>query len=537
MNALFIKLQNNRGQFVVMVALAGILLLLFIGFSISEGYLSYRKIQLRRVIDASGIVGMNSFVNNLNNNMSPANAQLQAATDVVAFVKYNLKINGIKTTDITMISPADPPGNTGFTTVSGITTFTVTASLSTGTLVTGLLRMPRPAVNATATAKKLKAYIIMVLDTSGSMTGSKISNLKTAAISFINQFDLTLNQDHIAIVSFSTYPTIKAGLNDHENLYSGQSSAQYKSTLTTIINNFSAAGSTNFSAALVAARLQLEKGVPAGEADKAIVLISDGAPTAMYTRLTGGTYLNLNYPPAPDVSTDSFYFVRLDASQSSCNIRYYSTTSEWLVPPAPPGAPAAPSPPPAVKYFYGASDAARWYYGWDVLTASCSYNSDTQAALNCLSNMGYLDSKGNPLGIHWGSGVTDLQARPDNGPFMNEFYNLAIIEGDYVKDGGATIYTIGVGTSDAAYVIDPYNNAVDSERLHPNFMRRLSNAPPYSDEFYSLVDDGAGGFTSTQVPKTKATHPVGIYFQAPNSSLLANMLNTIAQKIKLKLVQ
>lgn len=117
--------------------------------------------------------------------------------------------------------------------------------------------------------------IALVLDTSGSMSGSKMTNLKNAANSFIdataeNNRGLEQNQQtRLAIVQFASGANTQQQL----NYVTDQNAQQYKNT----INRFSANGATWAEAGLQQAQNELDQN---GRADvqQIVIFFTDGEP-------------------------------------------------------------------------------------------------------------------------------------------------------------------------------------------------------------------------------------------------------------------
>jgi hypothetical protein len=80
----------------------------------------------------------------------------------------------------------------------------VTGAVSTYTFLTGLFGIKQVAVQGDGQAEKNEAEIMLVLDKSGSMAGKPISDLKTAAKSFLNFFVETQGHDRMGLISFAT---------------------------------------------------------------------------------------------------------------------------------------------------------------------------------------------------------------------------------------------------------------------------------------------------------------------------------------------
>ena len=117
--------------------------------------------------------------------------------------------------------------------------------------------------------------IVLVLDTSGSMSGSKMTNLKNAANNFIdataeNNRGLEQNQQtRLAIVQFASGANTRQQL----NYVTDQNAQQYKNT----INGFSANGATYAEEGLQRAQSVLDSG---GRADvqQIVIFFTDGEP-------------------------------------------------------------------------------------------------------------------------------------------------------------------------------------------------------------------------------------------------------------------
>lgn len=117
--------------------------------------------------------------------------------------------------------------------------------------------------------------IVLVLDTSGSMSGSKMTNLKNAANSFIDSTadnNRGLEQDQqtrLAIVRFASGANTERQL----NYVTDQNAQQYKST----INGFRASGATYAEEGLQQAQNELDRN---GRADvqQIVIFFTDGEP-------------------------------------------------------------------------------------------------------------------------------------------------------------------------------------------------------------------------------------------------------------------
>ena len=117
--------------------------------------------------------------------------------------------------------------------------------------------------------------IVLVLDTSGSMSGNKMTNLKNAANSFIDataKNNSGLEQDQqtrLAIVQFASGAETKQNL----NYVTDQNKQQYKNT----INGFGASGATYAEEGLQQAQIVLNRN-GRDDVQKIVIFFTDGEP-------------------------------------------------------------------------------------------------------------------------------------------------------------------------------------------------------------------------------------------------------------------
>ena len=123
--------------------------------------------------------------------------------------------------------------------------------------------------------------IVLVIDRSGSMEGTKLENAKSAAIAFVNAL---LDQNHpdtrIAVVSFAGDTSQNIGLTN----YNG------KTNVINAINAINADGGTHTQAGVQRAS-NILSGQPITH-NKHIVLLSDGEPTYSYALNNPNSYLS-----------------------------------------------------------------------------------------------------------------------------------------------------------------------------------------------------------------------------------------------------
>ncbi len=125
--------------------------------------------------------------------------------------------------------------------------------------------------------------IVLVIDRSGSMGGTKLANAKAAAKAFVNNLlDENRPDTRIAVVSFADGATTNLGLTN----YTG------KQALLDAINGLTAGGGTHTQAGVRQAGTILSG---SGALNKHIVLLSGGEPTYSYALNNPDNYLSTQY--------------------------------------------------------------------------------------------------------------------------------------------------------------------------------------------------------------------------------------------------
>jgi hypothetical protein len=165
---------------------------------------------------------------------------------------------------------------------------TVTGSSSSPGIIARLFGVDTVPVSSSAVAAKKEVEIMMVLDRSGSMSGTKLRALKNAALSFLSYFEDTQNKDKAGLISFATGVTVDRELDNN-----------FVDAMTTKINALSATGSTNAEDALdqcddttdrndkTTTTLTDQTGVPGDQrVQQYVVFFTDGMPTAFRSKFT-----------------------------------------------------------------------------------------------------------------------------------------------------------------------------------------------------------------------------------------------------------
>ena len=128
---------------------------------------------------------------------------------------------------------------------AGTVTFNATVDLATGkvdvvgnvsanAILAKLFGVNLVPTFSRGVAQKKDVEIMLVLDRSGSMSGTPIANLKTAATTFVNLFLDTQATDKMGLISFATSVTVVRALGTN-----------YVAPMTSAISSMTAVGATN----------------------------------------------------------------------------------------------------------------------------------------------------------------------------------------------------------------------------------------------------------------------------------------------------
>ena len=183
--------HNDKGQILIVTALALPLLVLFTAMAVDMGLIYVTRAKLSKAVDAACLTG----VKNLSQGQTTANA---LATDM-----FNANFG------------PNPPVPS-FTWTTGSTTTPVSLTVqATATVNTYFMKyLPQFAtwnLGDTATATRSNLVMSLILDRSGSMSSNGGGTaLKAAVPNFVNDF--VSGTDHIAMVSFASNATVDVPL-------------------------------------------------------------------------------------------------------------------------------------------------------------------------------------------------------------------------------------------------------------------------------------------------------------------------------------
>ena len=190
------RTKHEKGAVLVMVAMLLMSLLGFSALGMEAGRWFLVRAELSKSVDAAALLGAKNISN-------PYATTQEAATE---FFNANFPAGYLGT-------PGSGNGSVAFTcTVDNATQkVTVNGSVSAMAIMAQILGFNMVPVNSMGVAQKKEVEIMLVLDRSGSMgqgNPTAISQLKTAASSFVKYFIDTQDKDKMGMISFATTVTV-----------------------------------------------------------------------------------------------------------------------------------------------------------------------------------------------------------------------------------------------------------------------------------------------------------------------------------------
>ena len=181
-------MRNQRGAVLVTFAILLVALLGFAALATEAGRWYLVRSELSKAVDAAAMAGaknisnpyvtVNTIAQEVGNENFPA-GQLgtpNSGAGSVSFAVTTLENNKIK----------------------------VDGRVSAIAILARLFGIDQVATASSGVAQKKEVEIMMVLDRSGSMEGTKLANLKTAAKSFLDFFQETQDKDKVGLITYST---------------------------------------------------------------------------------------------------------------------------------------------------------------------------------------------------------------------------------------------------------------------------------------------------------------------------------------------
>lgn len=283
-------LHTQRGGITVMVVISLTTLLAVVGLAFSAGLSYMVKAKLNAATDAAGLAAARAISNGANQNEQIANAKAAGQRFFYANFPSNYLMSTATLNDI----------NVTFSTSE--VTITVSASATMPTALFGGFTSGPMSPGVLTETKRKDLDMIVVLDTSGSLSGSA-ANVRSSAQTFLNQFNV--ERDRVGLLHFSYGAVVDDPIRQTARGFDRASMINH-------IKNYSFTGSTASPEGMYAARAQLET-VPTTNNNRSnlrvIVFFSDGAPNSFGTTVKWNTSSDCkdpltNLPRAGTITTD-----------------------------------------------------------------------------------------------------------------------------------------------------------------------------------------------------------------------------------------
>ncbi len=267
-------LGNQRGSFMVIAAILMLVSLGMVAIGVEVGRWYIVRAELSKAVDATAIAGAKNY----------SNPYVDSETFVqqMATANYSpgfMGTEGMPTFSVTF----EDPGKVYMTGSANVLN-TVGKVLDSSSTPSG--NFEKTKVGSLGAAQLRKSEVILVLDRSGSMSGTPIEDLKTAAVGFLDNFENTDDHNKFGLVTFASGVKVDYAL-DHD----------FYTPMVTAINSLSASGWTNVDDALHRADTEPgftdQEGVPGDQwVDQYLIFFSDGNPTAFRGDfvINGNTY-------------------------------------------------------------------------------------------------------------------------------------------------------------------------------------------------------------------------------------------------------
>lgn len=316
--------QRQSGHVLLLVALSAIMLIAAVGLAIDSGLGYLIKAKLNAAVDSASLAAARGVTLGDNQTAQAANAR-QAARE---FFDINYPDKYLMSTPV--LNPV------GVTFDKGTVTVDVSATASLPVTLMGILGFKTLDVSATAQTIRKDLDMVLVMDTSGSLSGNATA-VRAAGVSFMNKFNSTV--DRVGLLHFATGVQVDLPIKPVNRGFD-------RTVATTAINLFAFTGGTNSSEGMWQARNQLNSIDQVNRSSlRVIVFFSDGSPAAFSsyffpatsgTCRTPGSIATLTAKPGSASPLRGLYRMDLTdtelAPTTSCDVDLLSTLPAWYNP-------------------------------------------------------------------------------------------------------------------------------------------------------------------------------------------------------------
>lgn len=249
-------LKNERGTVIVALGLFLILMLCFVAFGTEAGRWYLLRAEISKAVDAGALVGAKNI----------SNPYVDPKTLAEEICAENFPSGAFGT-------PNSGNGSAAFVVdMQADQRVFVTGRATSPAIMAQLLGIREVPVSSGGAAQMRPVEIVMILDRSGSMTGTPMTKLKDASKSFIDFFTDSQTSDKMGLVSFATSVKVERALGTN-----------FVAPMKTAITNMAAVGWTNAEDAIHQSDgpsgFTDQTGVPMQDRTKQfLVFFSDGRP-------------------------------------------------------------------------------------------------------------------------------------------------------------------------------------------------------------------------------------------------------------------
>jgi Flp pilus assembly protein TadG len=259
--------HKQRGGITVMVIVSLTTLLAVVGLAFSAGMSYMIKAKLNSATDAAGLAAARAISNGNNQTEQTANAKAAAQRFFSANFPANYLMSNATLNDV------------GVSFSGSEVTITVSASATMPTALFGGFSSGPMSPGVLTETKRKDLDMVVVLDTSGSLSGSA-TNVRSSAQTFLNQFNV--DRDRVGLVHFAFGSIVDDPIRPIARGFD-------RTSMNNHIKSYSFSGATASAEGMYTARAQINS-VPTANLNRSnlrvIVFFSDGAPNSI------GAYLN-----------------------------------------------------------------------------------------------------------------------------------------------------------------------------------------------------------------------------------------------------
>lgn len=249
--------NDQRGAVLIIFALLLTVLIGLTALGVEAGRWYATRAELSKAVDAAALAGAK--------NISNPNVDLATLVDEVGRENFSpgYLASAAESLQFTMTRPDNKKVK-------------ITGRVDSPAMLARVIGIDLVAASSSGVGEKNKVEIMLVLDRSGSMSGTPINDLKTAAKKFVEFFEETEGEDKMGLVTFATGVTLSPALN-----------TTFVNAITAKINAMAATGATNAEDAIKqggdegAGGLTDQTGLSGDlRVQQYLIFFTDGMPTA-----------------------------------------------------------------------------------------------------------------------------------------------------------------------------------------------------------------------------------------------------------------